>query len=76
MAWKVSLIDSMKTLLERELPDLVLTGTSAKDNDEDVIEQTIISAARELGIFSEGYGCSRISGDFRSCTRCFLDSSC
>jgi len=44
-------VDSISQLIEEESPDLVLTGTAIQDREgEDVIDQTITSAARNLGI--------------------------
>ena len=44
-------LESMASLLEQESPDLVLTGTSAQDeNNKDVIEQTATLAGRNKGI--------------------------
>ena len=44
---------SMEELLRKELPKLVLTGTSAQNEDNrDVIEQTITLAAKRIGIKS------------------------
>lgn len=46
-------LESMTELLLIEKPDLVLTGTSTQDKEtKDVIEQTIVLAARNLGIKS------------------------
>ena len=43
--------ESMHKLLEKENPDLVLTGTSAQDEKtQDVLEQTTVLAARERDI--------------------------
>ena len=44
-------LESMAALLEQESPNLVLTGTSAQDeNNRDVIEQTATLAGRKKGI--------------------------
>jgi hypothetical protein len=44
-------LNSMFTLLEKEKPDLILTGTSVQDaGNRDVIEQNITLAAKELRI--------------------------
>ena len=46
-------VKSMERLLQEESPDLVLTGTSAQDeNNRDTIEQTITLAAKRSGIIS------------------------
>ena len=46
-------VDSMEELLAVELPDLILTGTSAQDEkNRNVIEQTIALAAKRVGIKS------------------------
>ncbi len=42
-------VESMKALLNAEKPDLILTGTSAQDeNNKDIIEQTITLAANNM----------------------------
>ena len=46
-------VSSMGKILEKESPDLVLTGTSTQDkNNSDVIEQTITLAAQRMNINS------------------------
>jgi hypothetical protein len=44
-------LESMKALLEKEAPDLVLAGTSVQDESRrDIIEQTMVFAAKQKGI--------------------------
>jgi len=46
-------VSSMIQLINKEKPDLILTGTACQDPDKkDVLEQTITLAARNLGIRS------------------------
>jgi len=46
-------VSSMEKILQQESPHLILTGTSSQDeNNKDVIEQTIILAAKKKGIKS------------------------
>lgn len=44
-------VDSIEKIMQEEIPDLVLTGTSSQDEkNKDVLEQTITLAARKKGV--------------------------